>query len=574
MSDFDKYMQLTTRQRILGYDIEIYEEDAFVVFKNLDKSIYAIFHNDFTGLRELVHTSTIFGYNNYFYDDIIVSAMMDCWTPEQLKRLNDDLIVRREKKYPSKHIHSLDCFQQIDVSKPGLKKIEANKGVSIEESPIPFDIGRKLTPAEYEKALGYCCYDVDQTIDIFFDRFEEYFLVKKMLVDMKPSLPPNAYRWNTTTLSANVLVDKPTTKWSTIRVPEELLELVPIDVRHMWETKEKGTITIREFDNDIAFAFGGAHSANVKQKKFKNVRLKDVTSLYPNIIVNFNILGSATEVFRGIKDERARIKHTEPVRQEALKTIINSISGLLKSEYSLLYNPKASVTMCAIGQIVLYDLGKRLAPTCTIVQLNTDGVAFVPHTDDYKYICEQWEKDHNFQLEEDFYEVLIQKDVNNYIAKKPDKILPDKTVKKGSIKCKGSDVNNYHKDAWKKPNITRVVDIAIVDYLLYGTPVLDTMLENLDKPHLFQYVLHTGGTYDGTFDTEGNQYNKVNRVFATKKGDFCVYKKKGETLAKFPNAPNLMYLWNRDTSEIENFGKIVDLNHYYDILLKKLEKWE
>ena len=257
LSDFDKYMQLTTRQRILGYDIEIYEEDAFVVFKNLDKSIYAIFHNDFTGLRELVHTSTIFGYNNYFYDDIIVSAMMDCWTPEQLKRLNDDLIVRREKKYPSKHIHSLDCFQQIDVSKPGLKKIEANKGVSIEESPIPFDIGRKLTPAEYEKALGYCCYDVDQTIDIFFDRFEEYFLVKKMLVDMKPSLPPNAYRWNTTTLSANVLVDKPTTKRSTIRVPEELLDLVPLDVRRMWETKEKGTITIREFDNDIALAFGG-----------------------------------------------------------------------------------------------------------------------------------------------------------------------------------------------------------------------------------------------------------------------------------------------------------------------------
>ena len=259
LNDFDKYMQLTQRQRILGYDIEIYEEDAFVVFKNLDKSIYAIFHNDFTGLRELVHTSTIFGYNNYFYDDIIVSAMMDCWTPVQLKRLNDDLIVRREKKYPSKHIHSLDCFQQIDVSKPSLKKIEANKGVSIEESPIPFDIGRKLTPAEYEKALGYCCYDVDQTIDIFFDRFEEYFLVKKMLVDMKPSLPPNAYRWNTTTLSANVLVDKPTTKWSTIRVPEELLELVPIDVRHMWETKEKGTMTIREFDNDIAFAFGGQH---------------------------------------------------------------------------------------------------------------------------------------------------------------------------------------------------------------------------------------------------------------------------------------------------------------------------
>ena len=572
--DYEKYMQLTQRQRILIYDIEVYEEDAFVVFKNLDGTIYKIFHNEFAGLRELIHTSTLVGYNNYYYDDIVISAMMDCWTPTQLKRLNDDIIVRREKKYPSKHIHSLDCFQQIDVSKPGLKKIEANKGVSIEESPIPFDIGRKLTDQEYQEALDYCIYDVEQTRLIFFDRFEEYFLVKKMLVEMKPSLPPNAYRWNTTTLSANVLTDKQTQKWSTIRVPEELLELVPLDVRRMWETKEKGTITIREFDNDIAFAFGGAHSTNVKQKKFNGVRLRDVTSLYPNIIVNFEILGAATALFKEIKDERARIKHTELVRQEALKTIINSISGLLKSEYSMLYNPKASVTMCAIGQIVLYDLGKRLAPTCTIVQLNTDGVAFVPHTDDYKQICDQWEKDHNFQLEEDFYEVLIQKDVNNYIAKKPDKILPDRTIKKGSIKCKGADVNNYAKDAWKKPNITRIVDIAMVDHLLFDKPVLDTMLENLDRPHLFQYILSAGGTYEGTFDEQGNQYNKVNRVFATKQGDFCVYKKKGESLAKFPNAPSKMWLHNGDTSEIEGFNRIVDLNHYYDILIKKLEKWE
>ena len=104
--DYNKYMQLTTRSRILGYDIEIYEEDAFVVFKNLDKSIYAIFHNDFTGLRELVHTSTIFGYNNYFYDDIILSAMMDCWTPEQLKRLNDDLICQTREEISIK-AHSL-----------------------------------------------------------------------------------------------------------------------------------------------------------------------------------------------------------------------------------------------------------------------------------------------------------------------------------------------------------------------------------------------------------------------------------------------------------------------------------
>lgn len=564
MNDYDKYLQLTTRQRILIYDIEVYEEDAFVVFKNLDGTIYKIYHNEFTGLRELVTTSTLVGYNNYFYDDIIISGMIDCWTPKQLKRLNDDLIIRREKKKFSHLIHSLDCFQQIDVSKPGLKKIEANKGVSIEESPIPFDIGRKLTDEEYQSALEYCIYDVEQTRLIFFDRFYDYFLIKKMLIEMKPTLPKNAYRWNTTTLIANILLDKPAVKWSTIRVPEELLELVPHDVRTMWETKEKGNITIRKYDNEIVYGFGGLHGANYKRKRFENVVLLDVASLYPNIIVNYDIIGQATKQYKAILEERIRIKHTDPLRQAALKLILNSLFGLLKQEFSLFYNPKASTTVCAIGQCLLTDLMNRLAPTVTLVQENTDGVAFIPHTDDWKRIWKEWESEHNLTLEAEHYKLFVQRDVNNYIA----------VEQSGKIKIKGSDVNLYPRDSYIKPNVARINHIALVDYLVHGKDIIETYIENLDKPHLFQYILHTGGTYDGTFDKDGNQFNKVNRVFATKKGDFCVYKKKGETLAKFPNAPNQMYLWNRDTSEIENFGRIVDLNHYYDILLKKLEKWE
>jgi hypothetical protein len=34
-----------------------------------------------------------------------------------------------------------------------------------------------------------------------------------------------------------------------------------------------------------------------------------------------------------------------------------------------------------------------------------------------------------------------------------------------------------------------------------------------------------------------------------------------------------MYLWNSDCSELENFKSIIDLNHYYQIVLKRLERW-
>ena len=287
-------------------------------------------------------------------------------------------------------------------------------------------------------------------------------------------------------------------------------------------------------------------------------------ALYPSIMINFEILGAATELYKSMRDERIRIKHTDPLRQAALKLILNSIFGLLKQEFSLLFNPKASTTVCSIGQCLLTDLADRLAPTVTISQINTDGIAFIPHTDDWKRIWKEWEADHNLTLEDDHFKLFIQRGVNDYVA----------VEQSGKIKVKGSDVNLYSKDSYVKPNVARINHIALVDYLVSGKDIIETYIENLDKPHLFQYVLHTGGTYDGTFDTEGNQYNKVNRVFATKKGDFCVYKKKGETLAKFPNAPSTMYLWNGECSELEGFGKIVDLNHYYDILLKKLEKWE
>ena len=56
--------------------------------------------------------------------------MLNLRTPQQIKWLNDRIIASEEipafvKKASFK---SLDCFQQIDVSMPSLKKIEGNMG--------------------------------------------------------------------------------------------------------------------------------------------------------------------------------------------------------------------------------------------------------------------------------------------------------------------------------------------------------------------------------------------------------------------------------------------------------------
>src|SRR5699024_11660832 len=87
-----------------------------------------------------------------------------------------------------------------------------------------------------------------------------------------------------------------------------------------------------------------------------------------------------------------------------------------------------------------------------LVNINTDGVAFIPHSDDYIRVWKDWEKEFNLTLEEDEFDIFIQRDVNNYVAKKGDIVV-----------CKGGDVNRYSEDAIFRNNNARILDIALVD---------------------------------------------------------------------------------------------------------------
>lgn len=559
-------------ENYLFYDIEVFKEDALVVFKDIDKKVVKIFHNTFEGILDLITDRILVGYNNYWYDDFILTAMINQQTPYQIKQLNDRIISGEKLKNVHQSINSLDCFQQIDVAKPSLKKIEGNFGKSIIESEVDFTIDRKLTENEIQETIDYCSYDVDTTIEVFKLRQKTYFEPKQSIINMLPENKQKfAKKWNTTTISTNVLTPKPMTKWFDIRLGEynkegnyELLEIPPQSAVDLWLTKDKGKYTHKEFGCDVEFSFGGLHGVpSNKEKRFENVILLDVASLYPNIIKKLKALGEATKTYEAIVERRLSVKHTDKQLSDALKLVINSCYGLLNNEFSTLYNPKAAKSVCIYGQICLYDLCKRLAPTCRLVNINTDGVAFTTDSDYYKTIWKEWEDDYGFVLEEDHFDLFIQKDVNNYIG-----------LENGKVKVKGGDVGRYKEDSWFKNNNLRIVDIAIVNKLVYDTDILETIMENLNNPRLFQIVLQAGGTYKGTFDAEGNKYNKINRVFPLKKDGVLLYKKrKDDGLVRFPDTPDHMLVWNDEVKKIEDFKKKVDINFYYTLINKVLERW-
>ena len=584
---------------LLFYDIEVMEYDALVVFMDINKNEVAHFWNNrdrkvqeepsgFEGIVELINGKTLVGYNNYSYDDNILTLMMNQSTSlVEILKANNDRIVRGEgfsgKKSPL--IRSIDTMQQIDVSHPSLKQIEGNMGMSIVESSVDFNIGRPLTDAERDEMLYYCRHDVMATVDVYKLRQKSYFEVKDGLVAMLPEDDrEKAMRWNTTTLSANILLSgNELEAWASHKVPEEYVRNVsgiPTEVWDMWKectasdeaVMGKGkSKTIKRYGCNFVFGMGGLHGAPAKPLRRDRVKHKDVSSMYPSAIVRLNALGDSTELYDSMRKERISIKHSDPVKAAALKLILNSVYGNFKNKYSPLNNPMASATVCIYGQIALFSLCRDLYNAgYEIINANTDGVVYTDNPslgDRDEEIQEKWEKEFKgFKLETDYYDKWIQKDVNNYIAVEED----------GSITVKGGDVNKYKSDKFFSNNSLRIIQIAMVEKLVNGTDPMQTFMKNLDKPVLWQIILKAGRTYKGVQNSAGEWQNKVNRVFAAAEGVpyTKLYKiRQDDGQVNFPDVPERMFLWNDDVNELKNFKDIIDMNYYYHLVNEKLKGW-
>lgn len=583
---------------LLFYDIEVTAFDALVVFLDIDKNEVAHFWNNrgrrvqeepsgFEGVTDVIRDKILVGYNNYFYDDNILTLMMGSATsmPDIIKANNDRMI--RGEGFSGRRsplIRSLDVMQQIDVSRPSLKQIEGNMGISIVESTVDFNIGRPLTDEEREEMLYYCRHDVAATVDIYKLRQKSYFEVKEGLLKMLPEgASKDSYRWNTTTLAANVLLGNgKLTPWLCHRVPERLwrnVRGIPPEVWDMWEdcTTEEGVLgkgrskTIKAYGCNFVFGMGGLHGAPSKPIRCGRCKHKDVASMYPSSIVHLQALGEATEKYDQMRIQRVAIKHTDPVMAGALKLILNSVYGNFKNRYSALFNPMASATVCIYGQIALFSLCRELDNAgYKIINANTDGVVYLddPRLGDRDEMIQEWweEEFAGFKLETDYFSQWIQKDVNNYIAVEED----------GKVTVKGGDVNKYATNKFFSNNSTRIIQIAMVEKLIHGTDPFDTFAQHMDDPVLWQYVLKAGSTFKGVQNSAGEWQNKVNRVFAAADGVpyTKLYKiRQDDAQVNFPDVPERMFLWNEDVKDIPDFKSIIDQGYYYQLVSDKLKGW-
>lgn len=561
---------------------------------NINKEVDRIFKYplDRTELKKYIKYKTLVGYNNYSYDDYILSAAIKGENAEEMKLISDRLIKGYESYVTlDTDIDSLDCMRQI-ISFPSLKMLEGNLGQNIYESPISFDLDRKLTESEYKEVLDYCCNDVKATIDVFKLRYDSYFVPREylynLLVEQKPEKESFfTKRSNTTTMTTHLLTDFPTPKWSKCRINDKDYETVPQEVSDNWTKVDfngdlpKKSVKYTDFECNLVFGSGGLHGVPVeKRNRYDDVNVLDVASMYPNLLINLNALEDATEQFTEIVKTRLKAKREgDKVTAEALKLIINSTYGLLGAKYGNLTNVLASRTTCYAGQIALYDLCKRLYENGNkIINVNTDGVFFTGNN--FDWLKKEWEQQYNLELELDHFDHLYQKDVSNYVA-----------WNSGGkhIKAKGGDVRSYNDYAnpeawtatgisWQSNNSLRILHKCLVNKIVFNTSPIDTLYDNLDNPILYQILLKANKTKTLTgltVDEKGNVLDqRVNRVFATTLERGRYYKQNVEGCRiNFSDLPQNCYLFNDDLSKMTNFKDIVDIGYYQNMANKRLKQW-
>jgi hypothetical protein len=203
--------------------------------------------------------------------------------------------------------------------------------------------------------------------------------------------------------------------------PDELIHL-PREVRAFFEryaedSQEMVPTPIRVGDMDITFGLGGAHYA-VRGYNGTDIVHVDVNSMYPNIMITYNLLSRAVkspEVFTKWVEERLKAKaQGDADRADELKLKINSVYGLMKSKTSPLYDPYYASSIAVKGQVLITILAMGLASIgCEIININTDGI-FMKPVDGYKDLCDKWEARTGLHLSHKKYASIVQADVNNY----------------------------------------------------------------------------------------------------------------------------------------------------------------
>lgn len=536
------------------YDFEIFEQDWLVVIINIYDQSETVIVNDKQKLEEYyeAHKNEIWvGYNVNHYDQYIMKAILCGFNPKTV----NDWIIRENKQgwqysslFRKIQMYNFDIMYRNDR---GLKSLEGFMGNNIKETSVPFDLDRKLTVDEINETIKYCRHDVEQSIEVFFARKDDFDAQMGLIKMFK--LPLSNISRSKAQLSAMILdAHRPRESRDDefdIFFPKTLRISKYKEVVDWYKNKENydysKSLKINVAGVETLFGWGGIHSAVPKYSGEGYFINMDVASLYPSLMIVYDLHSrniKDPQKYIDIRDNRLKYKHEKNPLQLPLKTLLNSTYGAMKDKNNQLYDPLMANEICIHGQLLLLDLMEKLEPYAEIIQSNTDGILIkMPEgqneerwfnlIDDIVY---EWEQRTGLTMEFDEYRKVFQKDVNNYIVVAPD----------GKYKSKGAYVKKQHSLDYDLP----IVNKAMVDYMVYDIPVKKT-IDECNNLIMFQKIVKLSGKFKHTIHNDKILSEKCFRVFAsTRNSDTYIGKQKtdGATIEKFANTPEHCFIVNDD----------------------------
>lgn len=483
---------------MLFYDIEVFKYDWLVViYDNVTKS-YTKIWNDEELLTDFYNKNTNniwLGFNNKHYDQYIFKGILLGMNP---KSINDRIIKNGENGWMiirnawKIRMINYDVMQRGDG---GLKSFEGMMGHNIYESSIPFDIDRALTPDEQIETESYCINDVNETMELFYDRESRLGNFKALFELVKMYKMPLDNLGRTPVQLASKILDSQRNSYDdefNISIPTNLKISKYIDVVNWYKSDDSKHYTDNKFCVDVAdvphvFGWGGVHGAIEKYHESGCFVNMDVASLYPSLMIEYDLISRSCDAtkFKDIVDLRLKYKAEHNPIQKALKIVINGSYGASKDKNNNMYDPLMANNVCVHGQLLMLDLIEHLEPYCKIIQSNTDGVLikiddFNKSYDKIIKVADEWQARARLTLEFDKYVKVYQKDVNNYVV-----IAED-----GHYKSKGGYVKELNKVDYDLP----IVNEALINYMTKNIPVEKT-ITSCDQLIKFQMIRKITGKY-------------------------------------------------------------------------------
>ena len=521
------------------FDFEVFKYDYLVVFKSLKTGEYKVIWNDPYQVQWFMESEPILcGFNNKHYDNFILKAVLVESTPEEVKEVNDEIIGGKngwEIGFLSKYFDSFDLMDDMQVGL-SLKAIEGHLGMNIEETEVDFNIDRPLTDKEKELTEKYCKFDVDATEKLFYLRKD--YLENKIFLGRQCGLSEAESLYMTNAKLTSKYLKAERKEWNDEReyeYPSKLLkEYIPEDVIKFFDRIKDKSVSDEELwsskldfnigDCPVTVGFGGIHGAIPtyieEATETRSIRNKDVASYYPNIM---RLMGYCSrnipspEVYAQTIAKRVEAKKSgDKGTANALKLVLNTTYGAMLNQYNDLYDPLMGRSVCITGQLFLLELTEHLVsecPTLKVVQLNTDGIMVsFDNSDEPKWqeITQEWQDRTGFELEEDFIQKIVQKDVNNYVE----------VPVEGQPKVKGGQLVRglAQAGAFNVNNNAPIIATAIKQYFIYGIEPEKTVWDS-QNIFDFQLIAKASSKYSAVYHYTNagmETAQRCNRVYATK----------------------------------------------------------